>query len=123
VEKLEAATKSNLRVLALKDSLEQRKAGDKDDSEAKPSSRPKEIIKEGLSEYFIFSIEGTETIPNGWSKRMRSLQAKSVPAKIQYRYRPAEYGEQLVRMYMLSNDKASTLGDSPLPDGVVRVFR
>src|SRR6185312_4400071 len=77
----------------------------------------------GLSEYFIFSIEGTETIPNGWSKRMRSLDAKTVPFKIQYRYRPAEYGDQLVRMYLLTNDKDSKLGTTPLPDGAVRLFR
>ena len=37
----------------------------------RPPPAPKEIIKEGLSEYFIYTIEGTETIPNGWSKRMR----------------------------------------------------
>ena len=83
----------------------------------------KQIIKEGLSEYFIYTIEGTETIPNGWSKRMRSLQGAAVPVKIQYRYRPAEYGDQLVRMYLLANNKESKLGTSPLPDGVVRVFR
>ena len=84
---------------------------------------PKQIIKEGLSEYFIYTIEGTETIQNGWSKRMRSLDAAAVPFKIQYRYRPLEYGEQLVRMYLLTNNKDSKLGTSPLPDGVVRVFR
>ena len=83
----------------------------------------KQIIKEGLSEYFIYTIEGTETIQNGWSKRMRSLDAAAVPFKIQYRYRPQEYGEQLVRMYLLTNNKDSKLGTSPLPDGVVRVFR
>ena len=83
----------------------------------------KQIIKEGLSEYFIYTIEGTETIQNGWSKRMRSLDATAVPFKIQYRYRPQEYGEQLVRMYLLTNNKESKLGTSPLPDGVVRVFR
>ena len=87
------------------------------------SNAPKQIIKEGLSEYFIYTIEGTETIQNGWSKRMRSLDAAAVPFKIQYRYRPQEYGEQLVRMYLLTNDKDSKLGTSPLPDGVVRVFR
>ena len=86
-------------------------------------ARAKEIIKEGLSEYFIYSIEGTESIPNGWSKRMRSLDAGKVPFKIQYRYRPAEYGEQLVRMYLLTNDKGSKLGTTPLPDGAVRLFR
>jgi len=86
-------------------------------------AKEKEIVKEGLSEYFIYSIEGTETIPNGWSKRMRSLASQQTPFKIQYRYRPAEYGEQLVRMYLLTNNVESQLGTSPLPDGIVRVFR
>jgi hypothetical protein len=89
----------------------------------KSANREKQIVKEGLSEYFIYTIEGTETIQNGWSKRMRSLDATAVPFKIQYRYRPQEYGEQLVRMYLLTNNKESKLGTSPLPDGVVRVFR
>jgi hypothetical protein len=84
---------------------------------------PKEIIKEGLSEYFIFTIEGTETIPNGWSKRLRSIEANAVPLKIQYRYRPEEYGDQLVRMYLLTNNKDSKLGTSPLPNGNVRIVR
>jgi len=84
---------------------------------------PKEIIKEGLSEYFIYTIEGTETIANGWSKRMRSFEGTTVPFKIQYRYREPEYGPQLVRMYLLANDEASKLGTTPLPDGVVRLFR
>ena len=84
---------------------------------------PKEVIKEGLSEYFIFTIEGTETIRNGWSKRMRSFAAATVPFKIQYRYREPEYGRRLVRMYLLTNDKESKLGTTPLPDGTVRVFR
>jgi len=86
-------------------------------------AKEKEIVKEGLSEYFIYTIEGTETISNGWSKRMRSLAGQQVPFKIQYRYRPAEYGEQLVRMYLLTNSVESKLGTTPLPDGVVRVFR
>jgi hypothetical protein len=86
-------------------------------------SREKEIIKEGLSEYFIYAIEGTETIPNGWSKRMRSFKGDGVPVAIQYRYRPREYGEQLVRMYLTTNNTESKLGTTPLPDGIVRVFR
>jgi hypothetical protein len=91
-----------------------------------PTSRPveeKEIYKEGLSEYFIYAIEGTETIPNGWSKRMRSFKGDGVPIKVQYRYRPQEYGDQLVRLYLTTNNKESELGTTPLPDGVVRVFR
>ena len=90
--------------------------------ESKPQE-PKQVAKEGLSEYFIYTIEGTETIRNGWSKRMRSLEAAKVAFKIQYRYRPAEYGDLLMRMYLLTNDKDSKLGTTPLPDGTVRVFR
>ena len=94
--------------------------------DAAPAAAPakeKEIIKEGLSEYFIYTIEGTETIPNGWSKRMRSFEGNAVPLKIQYRYRPQEYGDQLVRMYLMTNNNESKLGTTPLPDGIVRVFR
>jgi hypothetical protein len=92
-------------------------------TKAAEPQKPKEIIKEGLSEYFIYTIEGTETIPNGWSKRMRSFEGQTVPFKIQYRYRVPEYGDWLVRMYLLANNKESKLGTTPLPDGMVRVFR
>ncbi len=84
---------------------------------------PKEIIKEGMSEYFIYTIEGTETVPNGWSKRLRLFEGSSVPFQVRYRWRPMEYGEQLVRILLLRNDDASKLGTTPLPDGIVRLFR
>ena len=87
------------------------------------AAKPKEIVKEGLSEYFIFSIPGTETIPNGWSKRLRAIEAAAVPFTVQYRYRPMEYGDRLVRLYTFKNDEPCKLGGSPLPDGVIRVFR
>ena len=116
VGKMKDAERFNYRTLALSRSLAKGEAKGEVLSE-------KQIVKESLSEYFIYTIEGTETIQNGWSKRMRSLDAMAVPFKIQYRYRPQEYGEQLVRMYLLTNNKESKLGTSPLPDGVVRVFR
>jgi len=90
---------------------------------AAPMLQAKQVIKEGLSEYFIFTIEGTETVPNRWSKKMRSFDAADVPIKVQYRYRANQYGNQLVRMFLLTNDDESGLGQSPLPDGVVRLFR
>ena len=93
-----------------------------DESSAR-TAKPKEIIKEGLSEYFIYTVEGTETIENGWSKRMRSFEGQTVPFAIQYRYRPQEYGDRLVRMYLLTNNTESKLGTTPLPNGIVRVFR
>jgi hypothetical protein len=86
----------------------------------------KQIVKEGLSEYFLFAVPGEETVRNGWSKRMRLFapdEGKKVPFRIEYRYRPQEYGEELVRMFLVRNDTASTLGTSPLPDGAVRLFR
>lgn len=100
--------------------LRDRVAGDLALAEA---AAPKEIIKEGLSEYFIYTIDGRETIQNTWSKRMRSFQGKEVPFQIQYRYRPAEYGHQLVRLFLLRNDEASDLGTTPLPNGSLRLFR
>jgi hypothetical protein len=54
---------------------------------------------------------------------MRSFKGEAVPVKVHYRYRPAEYGDQLVRMYLMTNDTESKLGTTPLPDGVVRLFR
>ncbi len=121
VERLEDRDKAEFRKTAAKSAMARGDAAG-EARDGKEESE-KQIIKEGLSEYFIFSIEGTETIPNGWSKRLRSLEAQDVPFKVQYRYRPQEYGDQLVRMYLLANTKDSKLGGSPLPDGVARVFR
>jgi hypothetical protein len=87
------------------------------------SLEEKQVIKEGLSEYFIFTIEGTETVPNRWSKKMRSFDAADAPIKVQYRYRANQYGNQLVRLFLLTNNEESSLGQSPLPDGIVRLFR
>lgn len=92
-------------------------------ADAAEMQAPKEVIKEGLSEYFIYTIEGIETVSNGWAKRLRSFEAAQVPMSVEYRYRPREYGDQLVRLYLLRNDAASQLGITPLPDGMLRVFR
>jgi hypothetical protein len=85
--------------------------------------RPPEIIKEGLSEYFIYTIEGEHTVPNRWSQRMVSFQARQVKFDILYRIRPQQYGERPIRFFMLKNDEEHKLGTTPLPDGLVRVFR
>ena len=82
-----------------------------------------EIVKEGLSEYFIFTVEGKQTVKTGWSRRMISFTAREVPFEVLYRYREHEYGEQPVRFFILANDADHKMGTSPLPDGVIRVFR
>ena len=81
------------------------------------------IVKEGLSEYFIFTVEGEQTVKNGWSQRMVSFKAREVPFEILYRYRPHQYGPRPVRFFILANDEEHKMGESPLPDGVIRVFR
>jgi hypothetical protein len=86
-------------------------------------SEAKQVVKKGLSEYFIFTIEGTETIPTGLRKRLPSFAADAVPLDVEYRYRPREYGQHLVRLYLMTNDSEGDLGDSPLPDGQVSIFR
>ena len=84
---------------------------------------PREIVKEGLSEYFLFSVAGTETVANGWSKRMRAVKADGVKFDIVYRMRTYQYGPRPVRFFIWRNDEEHKLGDSPLPNGLVRVFR
>jgi hypothetical protein len=89
---------------------------------ARPAAPPK-IVKEGLSEYFIFTVEGAQTVKNGWSQRMVSFRAREVPFKVLYRYRRHQYGARPVRFFILANDEEHKLGESPLPDGIIRVFR
>ncbi len=123
VKDMDDKLRRDLRGRVMKEALAERAALGGMAMPAATAPQEKQIVKEGLSEYFIYTIDGTETIRNGWSKRMRSFEGQTVPVKVQYRYRPQEYGDRLVRMYLLTNDKASKLGTTPLPDGIVRVFR
>ena len=84
---------------------------------------PKEIKKEGLSEYFLYTIEGTETIPNGWSKRLQSFDVDQVPVVNLYKYEEERYGPSVVRFLSFKNDKDHKLGDTPIPGGTLKVYR
>ncbi len=84
---------------------------------------PKEIVKEGISEYFLYTIEGRETIPDGWSKRLRSFEADDVPVMNLYKFEEERYGEHTIRFLHFKNDEDHNLGDTPLPDGRINVFR
>jgi len=83
----------------------------------------KDVEKESLSEYYIFSIEGTESIPNLWSKRLRSSFSEAIEIDTVYRYRPREYGDVLARVLIFKNDKKSSLGEAPLPEGRIQIYR
>jgi len=71
--------------------------------------KPKEVIKEGLSEYFLYTIEGTETIPTGWSKRLLSFDVDQVPVVNLYKYEEQRYGPSVVRFLSFKNDKKHKL--------------
>ncbi len=83
----------------------------------------RDIIKEALSEYFLYTVEGRDTLPNGWSKRLPSFQADKVPIISYYKYERERWGQQVIRNYRFKNDQSSQLGNEPLPDGNVKAFR
>jgi len=85
--------------------------------------RPKEIKKEGLSEYFLYTIEGTETIPTGWSKRLLSFDVDEVPVVNLYKYEQERYGNSVVRFLSFKNDEEHKLGETPIPGGMLKVYR
>jgi len=85
--------------------------------------RPKEIKKEGLSEYFLYTIEGTETIPTGWSKRLLSFDVDEVPVVNLYKYEQQRYGNSVVRFLSFKNDEEHKLGETPIPGGMLKVYR
>ena len=87
------------------------------------AERPKEIKKEGLSEYFLYTIEGTETIPTGWSKRLLSFDIDEVPVVNLYKFEQERYGDSVVRFLSFKNDKNHKLGDTPIPGGLLKVYR
>jgi hypothetical protein len=83
----------------------------------------KEIVKEGLSEYFLYTIEGTETIPHGWAKRLPSFEAAAVPVVNLYKYEEEQYGDHVVRFLSFKNNKDHQLGLTPIPGGTIKAFR
>ena len=84
--------------------------------------RRKEIKKEGLSEYFLYTIEGTETIPDQWGKRLLSFEAEDIKVESLYKYDEERWGGQTIGFVKFANDEDHNLGDTPIPDGDVRIY-
>ncbi|MBN1805743.1 MAG: DUF4139 domain-containing protein [Sedimentisphaerales bacterium] len=82
----------------------------------------KEIVKEGLSEYFLYTIEGTETIPNQWGKRLLSFDAKDIEIESLYKYDEQRWGNQAIRFVKFTNDEEHNLGQTPIPNGNVKIY-
>jgi len=71
----------------------------------------------------MYSIAGTENIPNKWGKRLPSFNIKDIPIRNLYRFELERYGNTAHRLVYFRNDKKNKLGNEPLPDGKIKVFR
>ena len=88
-----------------------------------PDSIIKQIAKEALSEYYLYTIEGKETIPNRWAKRLPSFDISEIPVVNFYKYEEGRYGQRAVRFVSFKNDKKHKLGETPIPQGDIRLYR
>jgi len=83
----------------------------------------KEIKKEGLSEYFLYTIEGTETIPDKWGKRLLSFETEDIDVESLYKYDEERWSKNTIRFVKFANDEDHNLGETPIPDGNVKIYR
>ena len=97
--------------------------------------RPPKVVKQGLSEYFLFTIEGRQEIKHQEPKRLVALNADGVPLHAIYKLTDRAGGNQFTKYFRFKNQKLldsrgkelelpdmENLGLSPLPDGMVRLF-
>ena len=95
----------------------------------------KKVIKQGLSEYFLFTIEGREDIEDKQPKRLVSMEVAEVPLECIYKLTDRDGGSRFTKFYRFKNLKLTddageekdlaameNLGLSPLPDGMVRLY-
>src|SRR4051812_29169657 len=75
------------------------------------AAEKREIVKQGLSEYFLYTVGGRDTIPNGWSKRLPSFSAAGVPITSFYKYEREQWGDQVKRYYRFTNSMPGKLGN------------
>ena len=97
--------------------------------------KTKDVVKQGLSEYFLFTIEGREDIKDKEPKRLVAMEIAEVPLECVYKLSDRDGGAQFTKFYRFKNVKLTdeqgnekdlsameNLGLSPLPDGMVRLF-
>ena len=67
--------------------------------------KPKEVAKQGLSEYFLFTIEGRETIKDKEPKRLVALKAVEVPLESIYKLSDRTGDRAFTKFYRFKNVK------------------
>ncbi len=106
---------------------------------AAPPEKAKQVVKQGLSEYFLFTIEGREDIKDKEPKRLVALKVADVPLESIYKLSDRTGDQGFTKFYRFKNVKLleekgpnkgkekklsamENLGLSPLPNGTVRLF-
>jgi hypothetical protein len=76
--------------------------------------------RQEISEYYMYVLEGRDTIKHEWRKRKLSFVVDEIPVKTIHRF--GEHGDSVVRLYQFKNDEEHNLGKEPLPRGNMKVF-
>ncbi len=97
--------------------------------------KTKDVKKEGLSEYFLFTIDGREDIEDKEPKRLVALKVAEVPLESIYKLADRTGDQGFTKFYRFKNIKLlddkgkekkllgmENLGLSPLPNGMVKLF-
>jgi hypothetical protein len=101
-----------------------------------PAEQASGVVKQGLSEYFLFAIEGKQEIVDQRPVRLVALEVKEIPLESLYKLTDRDgSGTQFTKYYRFKNEKLQddagkdkdlpameNLGLSPLPDGQVRLY-
>lgn len=81
-----------------------------------------EIIKKAVSEYYLFAVDGTNRIANGYDVELPNPEAIGVPFDLSYEIDLEKYGTKAIKFYKLKNDTNASLGKEPLPEGSYYVY-
>jgi hypothetical protein len=82
----------------------------------------KAIIKQAVSEYYLYSIEGTETLNTGWAKQLPNPAFEGIPIEMRYEYDPRRWGATVTKLYTFKNDTEHKMGETPMPEGMFYIF-
>ena len=85
--------------------------------------RPPEMTGEAVSDLFLFTIEGAESISDGSARTLRLKDPADVPVANFYRYDERRFGNRPVRFLTFVNGKTGSPDAIPLPPGHMTVYR
>ena len=71
----------------------------------------------------LLTLEGTQSIPSGWSKRFGIFHCRDLPAVNIYRCEQHKSAPQTVRFLVLKDTGPDILGDKNLPPGPVTIYK